>query len=188
MIYVLTKEQFNQALIIGFTQLKILSKSEGEAALANPNNIKLEKAVNGLVLTVAEGSTQTVAAAPTATKGKPGRKPKVATAAPAATPKVTSPGGDDGPLPENVKAALIAAHMERPPGVNSIAAWTPEQRRLAMKWSKDTSKPRPEFIKERAVRGSKGTAVVHTTAVANGTTAPNGNAEHFEDPFAAISE
>lgn len=159
MQYVLTLDQYNKALALGLVALKVLTK-EDAAHLEAGGAFRTEKAVNGLILSFGD----TAAAPAPATKGAKASSTKTAGA----------PAGDEGPLAQNVKAALLTA-MERPPGLNTISTWSAAQRKEAIKWTKDKSKPRPDFIKERAARGSKGSSAA-PPPVTNGASKPDAGA------------
>lgn len=177
-MYVLTNIQFNEAIIQGAAALGVIDAAQADALMKSPAALRIGRAANGFVVLTADNVASVASPAPAAGSKKQAR----AAAAPAST---TAPAADEGPDPANVKAALKNA-MEHPPGINSIQTWTASERRAAIRWSKDPTKTRPEFIKERAARGSK-QAPSSPPPAANGSLA-NGvastTADFFDQPDA----
>lgn len=165
-MFVLTNTQLNQAIIQGAVSIGAIDPESAKKLLAAPGTLRLTRTANGYVVLDQAGSAPntnaTTQVAPTTSRGPSRGRP------PAAVKAAAAPGAaqteDEGPPAANVKAALVASGMANPPGLNSINAWNATQRRQAIKWAKDPSKPRPEFIKERASRGSGASASTPPTA------------------------
>jgi hypothetical protein len=149
--YVMTEEEFKDALIAGAIANSILPP---ELNLSQPH---IRYVVNGVLLEFGP-----------ALKGMVEKKSvvvdKVTITLEDDQPVVTLTAKDDGPTPEEVKTMLLKV-MTRAPKINTIANWSPEQRKEALAWAQEVFKTptnskvgppsRPSFIIEPAARGSK---------------------------------
>ncbi len=124
--YVLTKDQLRLAILIGAKEQGIVPDEIYIQFANSPSQIIFEKAENGASLSLPELNL----------------KEELEDIA------IYSD--------EDLKRELGIV-MERPPGLNTIKSWTEKQKDIAWHWAieKEGDDPRPGFIKERAVRGSK---------------------------------
>lgn len=166
--YVLTKDQFSRAILAGAFELGFIPKTEGAVAVRH--------AVNGVVLDVVP-TTASEAPAPNGKAITTGAKAKAA----ANGTQVVAPTAPNPKLsPENVKAALVAAGMDSPPGVNTIKGWDEPKLKAAMKWAKNPSSERPAFIVPRKKRSDNGTSVPAPTGSSENLPPLSGAAAHFD--------
>ena len=151
--YVLTREQFLEALVRGMRDLDILPTQDFDDALRaiavkDYDAVGVYQHANGFSLDVAPGQEEFRKAEP-----RPKPSPMVAmsqseleSAKPPVKAKVRGPK----PLtPADVKALLSRA-MPNPPLITTIRKWTPSQLREAKKWVNGLPQGvRPDFIHGR---------------------------------------
>jgi hypothetical protein len=151
-IYVFTNEQLLQALLVGGHAVGVIPAEDADAAkkYIEDGLVQFAEAANGGVLTM---NVDGYLNADQAAQRQRASQERGTTPA----PEKPEAAATDGPDPEKVKAAL-GASMDRPPTLRTIKAWTPQQRRKALKWARHPETDRPDFVEERAPRGAAAAA------------------------------
>ncbi len=135
--YVMTEDEFKTALVAGAIRDNIIPV-DLEGAIPS-----IQHVANGVILTFGPFPLVT----------------KVVTSADKAAAVSVEPVTVH--LPEGLSAdevkRVLSEVMERVPRINTIANWSEEQKQQAIDWARSNGKPhpRPSFIIEPAVRGSK---------------------------------
>lgn len=182
--WVLTDSELLEAVVRGMADMGLFGDGPKmyvdvadlvNAFQAGQRPVDLQFMMNGAVLTLldprAVNAEEQARESSTAMVGASGDQ----RASGAGGEEVSEAGEPEGPTAEVVKTALVEA-MERPPGITTIAKWDAKQREAALRWCRKVAKAkksgldtptRPDFIVERAARGSKTVA-----PATGGTNAP----------------